>query len=284
MRKMYKTKRHQGFTLIELLVVIGIIALLIGILLPALRKAKLQSQQVVCASNLKQLHNYMLFYCNDYQGYMFPIGAKPPGSVYPVTLGTNVMPHLRWPVILFEIKVPTPLAYPDDAVAYSASEASITDDATMRAHMALYDSRPFTPPYMKCPSDTDPYEGHSYVVNQQLVQQDNPVKFSTRRAGGKETTQIITAGEKRSIVRDYHMERGFQKPSPDPVTGLQYDTEFDRVVEPYRHGITLGSNYLFLDGHVDTRMPKPALEGVDPWTVALPAYEDPSTQPSPGGP
>ena len=47
-------KQRQGFTLIELLVVIAIIALLLSILLPALKNVKDQSRRIVCLSNVRQ--------------------------------------------------------------------------------------------------------------------------------------------------------------------------------------------------------------------------------------
>jgi prepilin-type N-terminal cleavage/methylation domain-containing protein len=60
----------RGFTLVELLVVIGIIAVLISLLLPALGRARKSAQTTACLSNMRQLGMASIFYGNDSQQYM----------------------------------------------------------------------------------------------------------------------------------------------------------------------------------------------------------------------
>jgi prepilin-type N-terminal cleavage/methylation domain-containing protein len=68
-----KTKIQSAFTLVELLVVIGIIAVLIGVLLPALSKARESSKIIACASQMRQIGQAFAMYLVDSKGAYPPL-------------------------------------------------------------------------------------------------------------------------------------------------------------------------------------------------------------------
>jgi len=70
----------RGFTLVELLVVIGIIAVMISLLLPALNRAREQANSIKCMSNIRQISQALVMYTSDNKGYIIPSFNLPPVS------------------------------------------------------------------------------------------------------------------------------------------------------------------------------------------------------------
>lgn len=72
--------KKKAFTLIELLVVIAVIAVLMGILMPALQRAREQGKATVCLSNMKQIGLAARLYAEDYNGKVWLAEDYPPGE------------------------------------------------------------------------------------------------------------------------------------------------------------------------------------------------------------
>ena len=95
MKKLKKTScGYSGFTLIELLVVIAIIAILAGMLLPALNSARDRARVIDCISNMKQLGTGNEFYTSDNDGFL-PLPQQPNSGRYSNAINDD----LQWSLL-----------------------------------------------------------------------------------------------------------------------------------------------------------------------------------------
>lgn len=116
---------RYGFTLIELLVVISIIALLIGILLPALGAARRSARNAVCLSNIRQMSIGLLAYSDSNKGYL-PAAKSP---AYPALNNRRVLWQVSiWSYITSDALDLTDLDAPYEYLADTAFECPNADE------------------------------------------------------------------------------------------------------------------------------------------------------------
>jgi prepilin-type N-terminal cleavage/methylation domain-containing protein/prepilin-type processing-associated H-X9-DG protein len=263
-------RASSGFTLVELLVVIGIIAVLIAILLPALGKARSAAQAVACESNLRQLVTSLTMFSNEHGGYM----PKAQNNGGPVVRGWNNVVGKSWefrePMWGWEHAI---LKYVNRNKGVFACPSD-SDPKTRYTWNDTLANLPDTPTSDNVPG--------SYRYNWSNEFYDPAIPYDQRLFTSPKITQIKPA--QNAIVffdgtGTYYDQVNWQDPTQDlnHVDLKNTDGRFNLSktnsynVAYRRHSRTIGlwnstptlkngkANYAFLDGHVE------ALSFLDTW-------------------
>src|SRR5712671_3148874 len=142
---------RSAFTLVELLVVIGIIALLISILLPALSKARESANNVKCKSQIRTMIQLMQLHANDHKGYMPLVGQVEAKNGTYATDSGSVDPQMRKYEFYTSGTVNYCLGMPGSLAKYIGTTLDTSSPAKVQASLnsGLFKKM------MVCPSDKE---------------------------------------------------------------------------------------------------------------------------------
>jgi len=236
------SNRRAAFTLIELLVVIAIIAILAGMLLPALSGAKETGRRITCVNHLRQLQLSLTMFADDNDG-RFP----PRQSPFWMTKLQPYYQDLRLLVCPSDSAnlagVPAPADPFMFAAASEPSAPAIAPDSAPRSYV-INGWNDYFRATMSDP-DFNTYMGHGW-------------SNGFPESAISQPSETITFGEKTSDLLHKHV---------DLLDGVGDDL---RMVEGARHSRSAGSggsNYAFADGSVRFIRHPQALTPVNLWAV-----------------
>jgi prepilin-type processing-associated H-X9-DG protein/prepilin-type N-terminal cleavage/methylation domain-containing protein len=234
---------RAGFTLVELLVVIGIIALLISILLPALNRAREAANAVTCASNLRQFGLGLMQYQNDHRGTVLVMNIFQ-GDTSPAGNGN------RWTVALMRggylgRKVP-------NAQYYNIGNTFPISQCPSLRHLFTPDINGFTGSGYCMNTHVGGVGGNSWYspkIYEVVTNPDSSKTYHVRLKINniKEPAKTIYVGESAPNPSILDLSPVWTSSSPWKAPGDHHSK---------------GSNILFFDGHVSRFAKAAMLQGV----------------------